>query len=224
MGRLASVELCDPKLFGPVTVVDNVSLRIDARATGLPSGPLRLRQDDDAAAYRGFPRTDIGRDHVGDRLIVGGRTLPPEQAQDVDDLPKLRAVPDMTVAENITYGLKLRKLDRDTIAKKPKAILQATSSKSSQNAIRADRGRHNSALRWRGRWSSSLNAVVRRALIHTRRQPARSTRFEIHRPHDEYRYTTVYVTHDQSEAMNTADLIVVMKGGKTTSSARRKTI
>ena len=34
------------------------------------------------------------------------------------------------------------------------------------------------------------------------------------RLHDEYRYTTVYVTHDQSEAMTTADIIAVMNGGK----------
>jgi iron(III) transport system ATP-binding protein len=39
-------------------------------------------------------------------------------------------------------------------------------------------------------------------------------RFEIRRLHDEYRYTTVYVTHDQSEAMTTADLIAVMNGGR----------
>ena len=34
------------------------------------------------------------------------------------------------------------------------------------------------------------------------------------RLHDEYRYTTVYVTHDQSEAMTTADVIAVMNAGK----------
>jgi iron(III) transport system ATP-binding protein len=39
-------------------------------------------------------------------------------------------------------------------------------------------------------------------------------RFEIRRLHDEYRYTTVYVTHDQSEAMTTADMIAVMNGGR----------
>jgi iron(III) transport system ATP-binding protein len=39
-------------------------------------------------------------------------------------------------------------------------------------------------------------------------------RFEIRRLHDEYRYTTVYVTHDQSEAMTTADMIAVMDGGR----------
>jgi iron(III) transport system ATP-binding protein len=39
-------------------------------------------------------------------------------------------------------------------------------------------------------------------------------RFEVRRLHDEYRYTTIYVTHDQSEAMTTADLIAVMNHGR----------
>ena len=39
-------------------------------------------------------------------------------------------------------------------------------------------------------------------------------RFEVRRLHDTYRYTTVYVTHDQSEAMTTADVICVMNAGK----------
>src|SRR4030095_5241990 len=38
-------------------------------------------------------------------------------------------------------------------------------------------------------------------------------RFEVRRLHDAYRYTTVYVTHDQSEAMTTADLVAIMNGG-----------
>jgi iron(III) transport system ATP-binding protein len=39
-------------------------------------------------------------------------------------------------------------------------------------------------------------------------------RFEVRRLHDAYRYTTIYVTHDQSEAMTTADLIAVMSAGR----------
>jgi iron(III) transport system ATP-binding protein len=38
-------------------------------------------------------------------------------------------------------------------------------------------------------------------------------RFEIRSLHDQYRYTTVYVTHDQTEAMTTADLVVIMNQG-----------
>src|SRR5260370_12914792 len=38
--------------------------------------------------------------------------------------------------------------------------------------------------------------------------------FELRRLHDAYKYTTVYVTHDQAEAMTTADRIVVMNNGR----------
>ena len=39
-------------------------------------------------------------------------------------------------------------------------------------------------------------------------------RFEIRRLHDEFRITTVYVTHDQAEAMATSDRIAVMNAGR----------
>ena len=39
-------------------------------------------------------------------------------------------------------------------------------------------------------------------------------RFELRRLHDTYRYTTIYVTHGQAEAMTTADRIIVMNGGR----------
>src|SRR5437868_6664919 len=38
-------------------------------------------------------------------------------------------------------------------------------------------------------------------------------RFEIRRLHDTFRFTTIYVTHDQSEAMVTSDRIAVMNNG-----------
>src|SRR5439155_24102219 len=39
-------------------------------------------------------------------------------------------------------------------------------------------------------------------------------RFEMRRLHDAYRYTSIYVTHDQGEAMTTADRIAVMNAGR----------
>ena len=60
--------------------------------------------------------------------------------------------PHMTVAENIVYGLRLRKLDRDTIAKKLEAILATTKLESWRSAIPANcRAASSSASRWRAR-------------------------------------------------------------------------
>src|SRR6202030_2475548 len=118
--------------------------------------------------------------------------------------------------ENITYGLRLRKLDRDTIAKKLKAILDTTK----LEAL---------AQRYPGELSGGQQQRVALAgalvvepepllldepLSNLDANLREEMRFEIRRLHDQYRYTTVYVTHDQSEAMTTADLIAVMNSGK----------
>jgi iron(III) transport system ATP-binding protein len=52
-------------------------------------------------------------------------------------------------------------------------------------------------------WNLNLDANLREEM-----------RFEIRRLHNELRYTTIYVTHDQGEAMTTADRIVVMNRGR----------
>jgi iron(III) transport system ATP-binding protein len=124
--------------------------------------------------------------------------------------------PHMTVAENIVYGLRLRKMDRDTIAKKLKAILETT-----KLEILAQRypGELSGGQQQRVALARALivepeTLLLDEPLSNLDANLREEMRFEIRRLHDEYRYTTVYVTHDQSEAMTTADLIAVMNGGR----------
>src|SRR5258708_5152869 len=124
--------------------------------------------------------------------------------------------PHMTVTENIVYGLRLRKVDRDTIAKKLKAILGTT-----KLEILAERypGELSGGQQQRVALARALivepeTLLLDEPLSNLDANLREEMRFEIRRLHDEYRYTTVYVTHDQSEAMTTADLIAVMNGGK----------
>src|SRR5260221_6438158 len=122
----------------------------------------------------------------------------------------------MTVAENIVYGLRLRKLDRDTIGKKLAAILATT-----KLEILAQRypGELSGGQQQRVALARALivepeTLLLDEPLSNLDANLREEMRFEIRRLHDEYRYTTVYVTHDQSEAMTTADLIAVMNAGK----------
>jgi iron(III) transport system ATP-binding protein len=124
--------------------------------------------------------------------------------------------PHMTVAENIVYGLRLRKLDRDTIAKKLAAILATT-----KLEILAQRypGELSGGQQQRVALARALivepeTLLLDEPLSNLDANLREEMRFEIRRLHDEYRYTTVYVTHDQSEAMTTADLIAVMNSGR----------
>jgi iron(III) transport system ATP-binding protein len=123
--------------------------------------------------------------------------------------------PHMTVAENIVYGLRLRKIDRATIAKKLDVILKAT-----KLEILAQRypGELSGGQQQRVALARALivepeTLLLDEPLSNHDANRREEMRFEIRRLHDEYRYTTVYVTHDQSEAMTTADLIAVMNAG-----------
>ena len=93
----------------------------------MPARSLRLRQDDDAALIAGFVEPSAGEIRVGDKLVSSpARTMPPERRNMSMIFQSYALWPHMTVAENVAYGLELRKLDRDTIKRKLSAILATT--------------------------------------------------------------------------------------------------
>src|SRR4029077_18267411 len=122
--RLASVDLRGlTKRFGALAVVDNVSLRIDHGQLVCLLGPSGCGKTTTLRLIAGFLEPSDGEIHVGDRLVSSkARTLPPEQRKMSMIFQSYALWPHMTVTENIVYGLRLRKLDRDTIAKKLAAI------------------------------------------------------------------------------------------------------
>jgi iron(III) transport system ATP-binding protein len=215
---LASVELRDlTKRFGALAVVDNVSLRIDHGQLVCLLGPSGCGKTTTLRLIAGFLEPTDGEIRVGDRLVSSAaRTLPPEQRKMSMIFQSYALWPHMTVAENIVYGLRLRKFDRDTIAKKLKAILETT-----KLEILAQRypGELSGGQQQRVALARALvvepeTLLLDEPLSNLDANLREEMRFEIRRLHDQYRYTTVYVTHDQSEAMTTADLIAVMNAGK----------
>jgi iron(III) transport system ATP-binding protein len=215
---LASVDLRGlTKRFGSLAVVDNVSLRIDHGQLVCLLGPSGCGKTTTLRLIAGFLEPSEGEILVGDRLVSSAaKTLPPEQRKMSMIFQSYALWPHMTVAENIVYGLRLRKMDRETIAKKLKAILETT-----KLEILAQRypGELSGGQQQRVALARALivepeTLLLDEPLSNLDANLREEMRFEIRRLHDEYRYTTVYVTHDQSEAMTTADLIAVMNGGK----------
>ncbi|QMU08058.1 ABC transporter ATP-binding protein [Levilactobacillus suantsaii] len=123
--------------------------------------------------------------------------------------------PHMTVYQNMAFGLKMRKYDKDQIDKRVKhaaTILGLTEFLPKRPSALSGGQRQRVAL---GR------AIVRDAPIFLMDEPLSnldaklrvSMRTEIARLHRSLDTTTIYVTHDQTEAMTMADRIVVMKDG-----------
>ncbi|MGB8604312.1 ABC transporter ATP-binding protein [Bradyrhizobium sp.] len=215
---MASVDLRGlTKRFGSLAVVDNVSLRIDHGQLVCLLGPSGCGKTTTLRLMAGFLEPSDGEIRVGDRLVSSTqRTLPPEQRKMSMIFQSYALWPHMTVAENIVYGLRLRKIDRETIAKKLTAILETT-----KLEVLAQRypGELSGGQQQRVALARALivepeTLLLDEPLSNLDANLREEMRFEIRRLHDEYRYTTVYVTHDQSEAMTTADLIAVMNSGK----------
>jgi iron(III) transport system ATP-binding protein len=215
---LASVELRGlTKRFGSLAVVDDVSLRIDHGQLVCLLGPSGCGKTTTLRLIAGFLEPSDGEIHVGDRLVSSeARTLPPEQRKMSMIFQSYALWPHMTVTENIVYGLRLRKMDRDTIAKKLAAILATTKLEALAQRYPGELsgGQQQRVALARALIVEPETLLLDEPLSNLDANLREEMRFEIRRLHDEYRYTTVYVTHDQSEAMTTADMIAVMNGGR----------
>jgi iron(III) transport system ATP-binding protein len=215
---VASVELrALTKRYGDIAVVDDVSLTVEHGQLVCLLGPSGCGKTTTLRLIAGFVEPSEGEVRVGNNLLSSrAGSVPPERRNMSMIFQSYALWPHMTVAENIIYGLKLRKLDRDTIRQKLDAILATT-----RLAPLAERypGELSGGQQQRVALARALivepeTLLLDEPLSNLDANLREEMRFEVRRLHDAYRYTTVYVTHDQSEAMTTADLIAVMSAGK----------
>jgi iron(III) transport system ATP-binding protein len=215
---VASVELRGlTKRFGSSTAVDDISLTIDHGKLVCLLGPSGCGKTTTLRLIAGFLEPSDGEIRVGDRLVSSkARTLPPEIRNMSMIFQSYALWPHMTVADNIIYGLRLRKHDRETIAKKLAAILMMTKLEPLAQRYPGELsgGQQQRVALARALIVEPETLLLDEPLSNLDANLREEMRFEIRRLHEEYRYTTVYVTHDQSEAMTTADLIAVMNAGK----------
>ena len=124
--------------------------------------------------------------------------------------------PNMTVGENVGFGLQVRKFASAEIDRRVDKILDVVQ-------MRGLKGRYPAELSGGQQQRVALaRAIVVEPEVLLLDEPLSNLdanlreemRFEIRRLHDEFKITTVYVTHDQSEAMVTSDRIVVMNKGR----------
>jgi iron(III) transport system ATP-binding protein len=215
---VASVELRGlTKRYGAVAVVDDISQRIEHGSLVCLLGPSGCGKTTTLRLIAGFVEPSAGEIYVGNKLVSSAaRTLPPERRNMSMIFQSYALWPHMSVEENVAYGLKLRKMDRGSIAQKVKAMLTTTK----LDAL-ADRypGELSGGQQQRVALARALivepeTLLLDEPLSNLDANLREEMRFEVRRLHDQYRYTTVYVTHDQSEAMTAADVIAVMNAGR----------
>jgi iron(III) transport system ATP-binding protein len=203
--------------FGSFAAVDGVDLVLQEGEFVSLLGPSGCGKTTTLRMIAGFmPPTDGVIEMDGEILSSPNSVLPPDRRRMSMIFQSYAIWPNMTVAENVGFGLKLRKLSGDEVKRRTGEILEVV-----QMGHLAQR--YPSELSGGQQQRVALaRAIVVKPSVLLLDEPLSNLdanlreemRFEIRRLHDEFRITTVYVTHDQGEAMVTSDRIAVMNEGK----------
>ncbi|MBV8506781.1 MAG: ABC transporter ATP-binding protein, partial [Alphaproteobacteria bacterium] len=205
------------KRFGRAAAVDDLSLTIDHGLLVCLLGPSGCGKTTTLRLIAGFVDPDAGSIRSGGRTISApGRSMPPERRNMSMIFQSYALWPHMTIFDNIAYGLTLRRVGRAELARRVAAILEAThlAEFASRYPSELSGGQQQRVALARALVVEPETLLLDEPLSNLDANLREEMRFEIRRLHDEYKYTTVYVTHDQAEAMTTADVIVVMHRGR----------
>ncbi len=215
---MATLELRNlVKRFNGSAVVDGIDLTIPDGAFVCLLGPSGCGKTTLLRLVAGFIAPDAGEIVVGGtRLSAPGTVVPPERRGMSMIFQSYALWPHMTVEQNVGYGLRLRALPRDQIAARVATICAATQLDPLLHRYPAELsgGQQQRVALARALVVEPQTLLLDEPLSNLDANLREEMRFEIRRLHDEFRYTTVYVTHDQGEAMATADLIVVLRAGR----------
>jgi iron(III) transport system ATP-binding protein len=204
------------KNYGSLAVVKNISLSIEKGLLVCLLGPSGCGKTTTLRLIAGFLEPDAGEIRVGGRCISApGKCEAPERRNMSMIFQSYALWPHMTVFENIAYGLRLRNLPKGDIAKRTDTILAATrlDALAQRYPGELSGGQQQRVSLARALVIEPETLLLDEPLSNLDANLREEMRFEIRRLHDKYRYTTVYVTHDQAEAMTTANMIVVMNQG-----------
>lgn len=212
---MAQVTLHDlvKRFSEDVIAVNNISLEIQDKEFIVLVGPSGCGKTTLLRLIAGLEQPTSGR------ILLGSERLDhvPPQRRDVAMVFQNYALyPHMTVRENLSFGLKIRKIAKETIRERIEAVaknLEIDGLLERRPAELSGGQRQRVAL---GR------AVVREPRVFLFDEPLSNLdarlrdemRYMIRKLYGRLKTTTVYVTHDQVEAMTIGELLVVMRDGR----------
>lgn len=198
---------------GGISAVDSVSLSIADQEFVVLVGPSGCGKSTTLRMVAGLEEITAGTIRIGERVV---NDVPPKDRDIAMVFQNYALYPHMTVYNNMAFGLKLRGM--------PKAqIQQRVSAAAKILDLEPLLERKPKALSGGQRQRVAVGrAIVREPAAFLFDEPLSNldaklrvtTRAELKRLHHRLRTTTIYVTHDQEEAMTLGDRIVVMKDGR----------
>src|SRR5688572_25120149 len=205
------------KLYPGVRSVDGIDLAVEPGEFICLLGPSGCGKTTTLRMLAGFLEPDAGEIRVGGKVISApGSVVPPERRNMAMIFQSYAVWPHLTVRDNVGYGVQMRGVAGEEQARRTDNALKATklyelaqrypaelSGGQQQRVALARALAPNPDILLLDEPLSNLDANLRGDM-----------RLEIRRLHDEFGTTSIYVTHDQVEAMTMADRIVVMNAGR----------
>ncbi|HJT12633.1 MAG TPA: sn-glycerol-3-phosphate ABC transporter ATP-binding protein UgpC [Dongiaceae bacterium] len=210
---MASIDIAGiRKAYGPVPVLHGIDLSIHDGEFVVLVGPSGCGKTTLLRMIAGLEDISTGEIRIDGRRV---NDLEPKDRDIAMVFQSYALYPHMTVAENMSYSLRLRRTARERIA----SAISGAASKLGLDALMARRPR---ALSGGQRQRVAMGRAIVRApkaflfdepLSNLDARLREQMRGEIKKLHQSLGATSIYVTHDQIEAMTLADRIVAMNSG-----------
>jgi ABC-type Fe3+/spermidine/putrescine transport system ATPase subunit len=205
------------KHYADVAAVDGLDLELHEGEFVSLLGPSGCGKTTTLRMIAGFIEPTAGTIEMdGQVLSSPSGALPPEKRRMSMIFQSYAVWPNMTVQQNVAFGLELRKLPREEVRRRVAEILDVVhmGHLSGRYPAELSGGQQQRVALARAIVIKPQVLLLDEPLSNLDANLREEMRFEIRRLHDEFRITTVYVTHDQAEAMVTSDRIAVMNLGR----------
>ena len=201
------------KSYGATIVVDGLSLAVESGEFLVLLGPSGCGKSTLLRMIAGLETVDEGEIHIGDRRVD---RLPPGARGVAMVFQHYALYPHMSVRENRAFGLRNVGMAEDEIERR---AMRAAETLEIEELLERKPGQLSGGQRQR---VAIARAIVKEPQLFLLDEPLSNldaalrvrTRLELAQLHQRLRTTTIFVTHDQVEAMTLADRIVVLNGGE----------
>jgi len=201
------------KRFGPLKAVDDVSLSIREGTFFTLLGPSGCGKTTLLRMIAGFYTPDGGEIRFGDKRV---NDVPPHKRETGMVFQNYALFPHLSVFDNIAYGLRARKLPRREIEARIGKIIGSVQLEGLEGRApsQLSGGQQQRVALARALVISPQILLMDEPLSNLDAKLRVSMREEIRRIQKELGITTIYVTHDQEEAMAVSDRIAILNRGR----------
>lgn len=201
------------KSYGQVKALDDVNIEIEDSELLAVIGPSGSGKTTLLRSIAGFVQLDSGKIFIRSKDITD---LPPEKRNVAMFFQNYALWPHMTVFENVAYGLKIRRYDRKVIREKVEWALDFLDIKplAERKPNQLSGGQQQRVALARAIVVQPDVLLLDEPLSNLDAKIRMRIRFELKALQKKLQMPTLYVTHDQEEALSIADRIAVMHNGK----------